>query len=102
MTPRQAEASKLQEQGLTQQEIGVKMGIGQSRVSALLNLNRTLYLSAARYRQTELYRKTHNEYCRKWNSENPETRRVMAHRHYAANREEILERRRARYAAKFK
>ena len=90
------EASKLQEQGLTQQEIGVKMGIGQSRVSALLNLNRTLYLSAARYRQTELYRKTHNKYCRKWNSENPEKRKTsarLAHRkYYVVNREQILER----------
>ncbi len=100
MTPRQQEASELREQGLTQQEIGARMGIGQSRVSNLLDLNRKQYLVLARYRKTELFRKTTREYSKKWRRENSEKASATNRRYHVANREKILERQRARYATR--
>lgn len=99
MTSRQQEAHTLRQQGLNQQEIGKAMGIKQPRVSALLNLNRTLYRGIARYRETDKFRATHREYSKKWARENPGKARAMARRYYAANPEKAKAQQRRYYAA---
>ena len=83
VTPRQYQALELYAKGLPRKEIASVMGIGKSRVSRLLTLNKSQDRKwLKKWQQTPAGREYNRRYAKQWRRENLERARLNARASY--------------------